>query len=274
MVGGPTGYPVERGKGKGGTQLSEKKGSDTYLGGGTPPLAPPPVARVSRLTPSRVDRRLCCCLPPRPAPSCRTPLAAAAATANRSPPPAVACRRHTSSFVARRPSPFVVVRFHLLSSAAARRRPSPPVGASRRSSPIVAHCRPPSSMSICRHSNLRKPSLHSLRRVVRCELVPQAHGTAAHGGRDPPPDGLTSSLFVAVSASACIPSLDSCVRHLSAHAGAVRSTAVTCGRRSSHRGLGWIVVASPPSSAKKNWSLAPLWRRRKDVQTPVFLRLD
>ena len=71
---------------------------------------------------------------------------------------AVACRRHTSSFVARRPSTFVVVRFHLSSPAVACRRLSQPVNGSRRPSPIVAHCRPPSSTSISRHSNLRKPS--------------------------------------------------------------------------------------------------------------------
>jgi hypothetical protein len=93
-------------------------------------------------------------------------------------------------------------------------------------------------MSICRHSNLRKPSLHSLRRVVRCKFVLQAHGTAAHGDCDPLPDDLPSSPFVSVFASAHFPSSDSCVRPLSAHAGVVRLTAVTCSRRCSRRGAG------------------------------------
>ena len=51
-------------------------------------------------------------------------------------------------------------------------------------------------MSISRHSNLRKPSLHSLRWVVRCKFVLQAHGTAAHGDCDPLPDDLPSSPFL------------------------------------------------------------------------------
>ena len=201
-----------------------------------------------------VDRRLCCCLPPRPAPSCRTPLAAAAATANRSPPPAVACRRHTSSFVARRPSPFVVVRFHLLSYAAARRRPSPPVGARRRQSPIVADRRPLSPTVVDFHFPPFQPAKTipalTLRRVVRCEFAPRSPHTAAHGDREPPADASTSSPFAAVSASADFLSSDSCVRHLSAHAGDVRLTAVTCGRRSRHRGVGRYVRSSRNSTRK------------------------
>ena len=185
----------------------------------------------------------------------RHPLPPSCRTQRRRPPPpptvarhrlspAAATRRPTSFFarpsvvVRRRPfSPLVVCR---RPHTASRRPPSPAV-ADRRQSPV------PSSMSICRRSNLRKPSPHSLRIDVRCDFAPQAHGTAEHGGRDPPPDASTSLPFVVVSASADFPSSDSCVRPLSAHAGAVRLTAVTCGRRSNHRGMGRY-TAEPPST--------------------------
>jgi hypothetical protein len=182
-------------------------------------------------------------------------------------PPWPVVRRRPSSVVRRRPSSSVAVR---------RRphRPPSPVVARRRSSPTVARRRRSPSSAFFNLCEQQVECWHSLRRCFRYVFVLRSPHTAAHGDRDPSPDSSTSTPFVAVSASADFLSSDSCVRPLSAHAGVVRLTVVTCGRRSRHRGLGWIVVTSPPSSAKKNWSLAPLWGPGIDVQTPVFLRLD
>ena len=171
----------------------------------------------------------------------------AAARRRRQPPPAAANRRllpraaarhgHLWPVVRRRPSP--VVRRRPSSPVAVprrRHRPPSPVAGRRRSSPIVATAAedhvPPSST--CVNSRLAAGTLCADVSVTFSLRRPH---TAAHGGRDPPRDDSTASPFVAVSASADFLSSDSCVRYVSAHAGVVRLTAVTCGQRSCHRGV-------------------------------------